>query len=171
MVLILIKGGAVMKDRIQCWNATTIIWIAAAGLLTTTWLPGCEQRQPDADVKKEPPVASATLESATGEAKPDVSVAVTNTALTAPVASPGRTANDEGVSHAREGHWDIAEGHFRNALETDPKLAEAQFNLGLALNSLGKHDEAKAAFMKAAEMAPNDIRITESEILKKHTST
>jgi Flp pilus assembly protein TadD len=160
-----------MKDRLQCRNATTIIWIAATGLLTTTWLPGCEQRQPGADVKKEPPAASATLEPATEEAKPDMSVAMTNTVLTAPVASPGRTANDEGVSHARDGHWDIAEGHFQKALEADPKLAEAQFNLGLALNSLGKHDEAKAAFMKAAEMAPNDIRITESEILKKHTST
>lgn len=160
-----------MKDRTQCWNATIIIWIAAAGLLATTWLSGCEQSQPGADVKKEPPAPAATLEPAAGEAKPDMSVAVTNTVLTAPVASPGRTANDEGVSHAREGHWDVAEGHFRKALEADPKLAEAQFNLGLALNSLGKHDEAKAAFMKAAEMAPNDIRITESEILKKHTST
>jgi Flp pilus assembly protein TadD len=161
-----------MNDRIQRWNATTIIGIAAVGLLTTTWLSGCEQRQPGADIKKGPPGASVTVEeSATGEAKPDMPVAVTNTVLTAPVASPGRTANDEGVSHAREGHWDIAEGHFRKALEADPKLAEAQFNLGLALNSLGKHDEAKAAFMKAAEMAPNDIRITESEILRNHTSS
>jgi Flp pilus assembly protein TadD len=160
-----------MKDRLQFWNATTIIWIAVTGLLTTTWLSGCEQPQPGADVKKEPPAASATLESATGEATRDMSVAMTNTVLTAPVASPGRIANDEGVSHARDGHWDIAEGHFQKALEADPKLAEAQFNLGLALNSLGKHDEAKAAFMKAAEMAPNDIRITESEILKKNTST
>jgi len=160
-----------MKDRTQCWNTTITIWIAAAGLLTTTWLSGCEQNQPGAEVKKEPPAASATLESAAGESKPDMPDAVTSTVLTAPVASPGRTANDEGVSHAREGHWDVAEGHFRKALEADPKLAEAQFNLGLALNSLDKHDEAKAAFMKAAEMAPNDIRITESEILKKHTST
>ena len=160
-----------MKNRIQRWNATTIIGIAAAGLLTATWLSGCEQRQPGTDVKKGPPGASVTLESVNGEAKPGMSVAVTTTMLTAPVASPGRTANDEGVSHAREGHWDIAEGHFRKALEADPKLAEAQFNLGLALNSLGKHDEAKAAFMKAAEMAPNDIRITESEILKNHTSS
>lgn len=160
-----------MKDRTQRWNARIIIWIAAAGLLTTTWLSGCEQRQPGADVKKESPAASATLESADEEAKPDMSVSVTDTVLTAPVASPGRTANDEGVSHARQGHWDIADGHFRKALEADPQLAEAQFNLGLALNSLGKHDEAKAAFMKAAEMAPNDIRITESEILKKHTNT
>ena len=145
--------------------------IALVGLLFTGGLIGCEQSQPVVDAKKEPPAASTESAPAAGEATPEMPASETDMALTAPVASPGSTANDEGVSHARQGHWDVAEGHFRKALEADPKLAEAQFNLGLAFNSLGKHNEAKAAFIKAAEMAPNDIRITESEIVKKHTST
>jgi len=158
-----------MDERTQRKNA--IIGIAVAGVLVTTWLSGCEQNQPVAvDAKKEPPAVSATVEPAAGEAKPELPAAETSIALMAPVASPGRTANDEGVTHAQQGHWDVAEGHFRKAVEADPKLGEAQFNLGLALDKLSKHDEAKAAFMKAVELAPNDIRITESEILKKHTS-
>ena len=85
--------------------------------------------------------------------------------------SPGRTANDEGVSHAQQDHWDVAEGHFQKALESDLKLAEAHFNLGLALNEMGKHEDATAAFKKAAELAPENTKITESIILKQHTSS
>lgn len=157
-----------MDERTQRKNA--IIGIAVMGVLVTAWLSGCEQNQPlGVDAKKEPPAVSAKLESAAGETKPEMPAAGTDLALMAPVASPGRTANDEGVSHAQQGHWDVAEGHFRKALEADPKLAEAQFNLGLALDKLSKHDEAKVAFMKAVELAPGNIKITESEILKKHT--
>ncbi len=65
----------------------------------------------------------------------------------------------------------MAKGHFRKALDADPKLAEAQFNLGLSLHKLEKHDDAKAAFMKAAELAPMNTKITESPILNKHTGT
>lgn len=160
-----------MDKRTQRRNA--IIGIAVAGVLGTTWLSGCEQNQPVVEAKKEPPVASATVKPVTEEAKPEMPEAGTgtDTALMAPVASTGRMANDEGVTHAQQGHWDVAEGHFRKALEADPKLAEAQFNLGLALDKLSKHDEAKTAFKKAAELAPSNIKITESETLKKHTSS
>lgn len=169
-VIGLITGGAVMKDRTQRWNA--VIWISVAGALVLTGLPGCEPSQPVAvEAKKEPPAVSAMSEPAAGEMKPDLSAAVTEMALMAPVGSSGRMANDEGVSHAQQGHWDVAEGHFRKAVEADPRLAEAQFNLGLALDKLNRHDEAKVAFKKAAELAPGNTKITESEILKKHTST
>ena len=89
----------------------------------------------------------------------------------APESSAGRAANDEGVTHAQQGHWDVAEGHFKKALEADPQLAEAQFNLGVALDKLGKHDEAKIAFEKATQLAPENAKITDSPVLKQHTST
>lgn len=159
-----------MEDVTQRRNAT--LWISVAGVLALIWLPGCDQGQPVAvDAKKEPPAVSATLEPVAGETKPEMSAAGTDMALMAPTASLGRTANDEGVGHAQQGHWDVAEGHFRKALEADPKLAEAQFNLGLALDKLNRHDEAKAAFKKSAELAPSNPKITGSEILKRHTST
>lgn len=90
------------------------------------------------------------------------------TALMSPASSAGREANDEGVGHYRQGHWDVAEGHFRKALKADSNLAEAHFNLGLTLDKMGKHDEATASFKKALELAPAKVAIKDSPILKKH---
>ncbi len=90
------------------------------------------------------------------------------TAVMAPASSAGRADSDEGVGHYRQGHWDVAEGHFRKAIKVDAKLAEAHFNLGLALDKMGKHDEATASFKKALELAPNKVAIKDSPILKKH---
>ena len=76
--------------------------------------------------------------------------------------------NDEGVGHYKQGHWDVSEGHFRKAVKADPNLAEAHYNLGLALDKMGKHDEATTEFKKAAELAPANPAIKDSAILKKH---
>lgn len=88
--------------------------------------------------------------------------------LVAPATSLGRSANDEGVEHGQQGHWDDAEKAFRKAIETDDNLAEAQFNLGIALDKQGKHGDAAKSFKKATELAPTNRLITESEIVKKH---
>ena len=91
-----------------------------------------------------------------------------DTALMAPASSPGRADNDEGVSHYKQGHSDVATEWFQKAIKADPNLAEAHYNLGLALDKTGKHDEATAAFKKAAELAPANPAIKDSAILKKH---
>jgi Flp pilus assembly protein TadD len=99
------------------------------------------------------------------EAKKEVGA---ETAIMAPASSAGRADNDEGVGHYRQGHWDVAEGHFRKAIKADGNLAEAHFNLGLSLDKMDKHDDATAEFKKAAELAPTKTAIKESPILKKH---
>lgn len=91
-------------------------------------------------------------------------------ALMAPASSAGRMDNDEGVGHYKQGHWDVSEGHFRKAVKADSNLAEAHYNLGLALDKMGKHDEATTEFKKAAELAPANPAIKDSAILKKHIS-
>ena len=88
--------------------------------------------------------------------------------LVAPATSLGRRTNDEGVEHGQQGHWDVAEQSFRKAIETDDSLAEAYFNLGIALEKQGKQDEALKAYKKAASLAPTNKLITESEVIKRH---
>lgn len=96
------------------------------------------------------------------------SAAGADTALTSPASSPGRADNDEGVSHYKQGHWDVAADWFQKAVKADPNLAEAHYNLGLTLDKMGRHDDATAAFKKAAELAPANPAIKDSSILKKH---
>lgn len=91
-----------------------------------------------------------------------------DTTLMSPASSPGRADNDEGVSHYKQGHWDVATDWFKKAVKADPNLAEAHYNLALALDKMGKHDEATAAFKKAIELAPTNLAIKDSTILKKH---
>ena len=91
-----------------------------------------------------------------------------DSALMSPASSTGRMDNDEGVGHYKQGHWDVSEGHFRKAMKSDPNLAEAHYNLGLALDKMAKHDEATTEFKKAAELAPKNPAIKDSAILEKH---
>jgi Flp pilus assembly protein TadD len=112
--------------------------------------------------------------------KPLSPAAKTGTAATAPatvsdeaalmsaVGSPGQADNDEGVSQYKQGHMDVATDRFQKAIKSDPKSAEAQYNLGLSFDKMGKHDEATAAFKQAIALAPANPAIKDSPTLKKH---
>ena len=101
--------------------------------------------------------------------KPAVTVSGSaDTALMSPASSPGRADNDEGVGHYKQGHWDVATDWFKKAVKADANLAEAHYNLALSLDKMGKHEDATAAFKKAAELAPANPAIKDSTILKKH---
>lgn len=76
--------------------------------------------------------------------------------------------NQDGIDHLLREHWEKAAADFRRALEADPNLAAAHFNLALALDQEGKHEEAAEHFKKAVLLAPDDPRISGNEILKKH---
>jgi Tfp pilus assembly protein PilF len=91
------------------------------------------------------------------------------TALMSAAGSAGRADNDEGVGHYRQGHWDVSADWFQKAIKADANLAEAHYNLALAMDKMRKHEDATAHFKKAAELAPNKPTIKDSPILKKHT--
>jgi Tfp pilus assembly protein PilF len=76
--------------------------------------------------------------------------------------------NDEGVGHLKQEHWDTAGPFFRDAIAMSPNMPEAHFNLGLVLDEMGNHQEATEHFKTAKELAPNNPKIAENEILKKH---
>ncbi len=122
------------------------------GLITT--LVSCDSGKP-----APPPVKTGTPES----------VPASGGTLVAAVSSPGRADNDEGISHYKQGHMDVATSSFQKAIKADPKSGEAHYNLGLSLDKMGKHDEATTAFKQAAALAPANPAIQDSPILKKHT--
>jgi Tfp pilus assembly protein PilF len=76
--------------------------------------------------------------------------------------------NNEGVDHLVQGHFEISESFFRDAIAAKNNFAEAHFNLGVALDGLGKHEDAKAAFQQAKEFGAGNPKIADQEILKKH---
>jgi Flp pilus assembly protein TadD len=90
--------------------------------------------------------------------------------LFAPASSAARMANDEGVGHYQQGHWDVAMGHFQKAVKVDPNSAVVHYNIALTLDKMGKHEEAATSFKKALELSPNDPVIKESDVLKKHVA-
>jgi tetratricopeptide (TPR) repeat protein len=100
------------------------------------------------------------------ETKPHQAHVGSQEALRAPDTSSGQADNAEGIEHYEQGHWDQAAHHFRRATMADPELAEAYFNLALAMGQLGKPHDAKAAFKKAVELAPDDPRMKEASMLK-----
>lgn len=130
---------------------------------------GCESKTPSGEAEQaKTEEAGDSKEAATDGAAKDTPEAGAETAIMAPAGSPGRMENDEGVSHYQQGHYDVAEVHFRKAIEADPNLAVAHFNLALALDKLNQHGKATDHFKKALELAPNDPQIAQSKILNAH---
>ncbi len=79
--------------------------------------------------------------------------------------------NAEGIAQYNMGQWSVARDHFASAIEADPNLAESHFNLALALDKLDLHSEATTHFKRAAELAPGNSSITESNVYRRHTAS
>jgi Flp pilus assembly protein TadD len=98
--------------------------------------------------------------------------AAQNPPLSAPPDSNAAAArhNSDGIVHYENGQWSIARDHFASAIEADPNLAEAHYNLGLALNKLNLQPEATTHFKKAAELAPANNAIIQSSAYRSRTT-
>ena len=135
--------------------------VILAGLAITA--VSCDSDKPFSSAAKTAPVATGPVETT-----PAATAPASDGALMSAVGSAGQADNDEGVSQYKQGHMDVATDRFQKAIKSDPKSAEAQYNLGLSFDKLGKHDEATAAFKQAIALAPANPAIKDSPILKKH---
>ena len=90
--------------------------------------------------------------------------------LTLPAESnpEANTHNDEGILHYKEGHFDIALKHFREAGKTQSEIGEIHFNEALALDKEGDHGAASEHFKMAQANANGNKLILESKILLAH---
>ena len=82
--------------------------------------------------------------------------------------SKAHAANNEGIEHYNQEHWDVALGHFKKAVEADPASAEAHYNLALTLDKTDKHKEAAMEFKKAQDLGKDNPDIQNSKILLGH---
>ncbi len=125
----------------------TLIWMCAVLFMG---LVSCYGSPPGGGPQKSPTVGMA-LSSPSGFSNKDASF-----------------KNEEGLGHLKQEHWDTSETFFRDAIAMAPNFAEAHFNLALALDQLGNHPEASEHFKTAKELAPDNPKIAENEVLKKH---
>jgi tetratricopeptide (TPR) repeat protein len=60
--------------------------------------------------------------------------------------------NNNGFDLMNQGKYEDAIRAFDEAINIDPQLGKAWYNKGLALQSLGRYNEANAVFAKAKEL-------------------
>ena len=88
---------------------------------------------------------------------------------TLPMMSPEASQeNLRGIQAYNDGQWKAAKQKFESAIQADPTLPEAHFNLALTLHKLELHDQATDHFRQAGELASSNKEIVESSIYKNH---
>ncbi|MEO6201863.1 MAG: tetratricopeptide repeat protein [Nitrospirales bacterium] len=134
-------------------------------LMMLVW-SGCDSGEYGKETKPEPKAESTPM--STAKAPGMTEPAQVEGALMATVGAEGAKENDEGVNHFQQEHWDVAKEHFMKAIAVNADLAEAHYNLALALDKLGNHGDATNHFKKALALAPADPKIAGSQILQAH---
>jgi Flp pilus assembly protein TadD len=76
--------------------------------------------------------------------------------------SEAETQLEFGVKVARMGSWREAAFRFERAVRADGTNARAYNNLAVALENLGRFEEAKRAYEKAIELGPDSKHIRQN---------
>jgi tetratricopeptide (TPR) repeat protein len=134
-------------------------------LMLLVW-SGCDSGEYGKETKTEPKTESTPMPAT--EAPKMAETPQAQGALMAAAGVAGAPENNEGVDHYQQGHYDVAQEHFMKSIAANAGLAEAHYNLALALDKMNKHPEATTHFKKALELAPADPKIAGSKILQAH---
>jgi len=78
------------------------------------------------------------------------------------------SALKEGNQRFAEGRWGVAKTLYEEAIQAQPDLAEAHYNLGLVYERLGDRQQARHYYIEAANLAPGHKTIWNSPPLKRH---
>lgn len=90
--------------------------------------------------------------------------------LASSATADGAKHNAEGVEQYKMGHFDVAKQHFEAALKSDPKSAEANFNMALTLDKLGDHKKATEYFQRAGQLDPKNPAIVDAAEYQGHVN-
>jgi Tfp pilus assembly protein PilF len=90
--------------------------------------------------------------------------------LSAPAGTPAPVvaAMDEGNRLFATRQWALAKAQYENAINAQPSLAEAHYNLAATLEMLGDDLAARQHYIKAANLAPGHRVIWDSPPLRRH---
>jgi len=77
-------------------------------------------------------------------------------------------AMDQGNKLFAARQWEAARVQYEAAIKAQPSLAEAHYNLALALEYLGDEKAARPHYMEAATLAPGNKVIWNSPPLRMH---
>jgi len=74
----------------------------------------------------------------------------------------------EGNQRFAEHRWTAARGKYEEAIQAEPKLAEAHYNLGLTLYRKGPVSASRPHFVEAANLAPGHPVIRNAPPFRKY---
>lgn len=77
----------------------------------------------------------------------------------------------EGNQNFEAQDWEKAKTSYEAALKAQKTLAEAHYNLALALERLGDSASAKSHYLEAASLAPGNKTIWNAPPLRKHMTS
>jgi len=78
------------------------------------------------------------------------------------------TLMEEGNRLFAAGQWEPSKQRYEAAIKAQPPLAEAHYNLALALERLGDQASARSHYIEAANLAPGHKVIWNSPPLRRH---
>ena len=92
-----------------------------------------------------------------------------------PTLSPPGGTSAEALASVKEGNrlfaagrWGAAKTQYELALQAQPGLAEAHYNLALVLDQMGDKAQARAHYIEAANLAPGHKVIWNSRVLRRY---